>query len=118
MSPKDEERMIQEAEKKDEVVTPADAFKKDDKPKENDKQTTVLLDKGDRAAWKEGDFPHLFKDGSYRNKWYSSGLPSGAFCAIGGLELPDGQCGHWILQSGMGQVSFGRCPRFAITPGG
>lgn len=41
------------------------------------------LDSGDRAAWKAGDFPHLFKDGSYRNKWYVSGLPSGAFCAIG-----------------------------------
>lgn len=41
------------------------------------------LEKGDRDAWKAGDFPHLFKDGSYRNKWYSSGLPSGAFCAIG-----------------------------------
>jgi CubicO group peptidase (beta-lactamase class C family) len=38
---------------------------------------------GDRAAWKAGDFPHFFKDGSYRNKWYSSGLPSGVFCAIG-----------------------------------
>jgi transcription termination/antitermination protein NusG len=33
MSPKDEERMIQEAEKKDDVVTPADAFKKGDKVK-------------------------------------------------------------------------------------
>ncbi len=41
------------------------------------------LEKGDRDAWKAGDFPHLFNDGSYRNKWYSSGLPSGAFCAIG-----------------------------------
>lgn len=41
------------------------------------------LEHGDRAAWKAGDFPHLFANGSYRNKWYSSGLPSGAFCAIG-----------------------------------
>ena len=41
------------------------------------------LGEGDRAAWKAGDFPHFFKDGSYRNKWYSSGLQSGAFCAIG-----------------------------------
>jgi len=41
------------------------------------------LENGDRAAWKAGDFPHLFKDGSYRNKWYASGLASGAFCAIG-----------------------------------
>jgi CubicO group peptidase (beta-lactamase class C family) len=41
------------------------------------------MEKGDRDAWKAGDFPHFFKDGSYRNKWYSSGLPSGAFCAIG-----------------------------------
>lgn len=41
------------------------------------------LEKGDRDAWRAGDFPHFFKDGSYRNKWYASGLPSGAFCAIG-----------------------------------
>lgn len=41
------------------------------------------LENGDRAAWKAGDFPHLFRDGSYRNKWYASGLRSGAFCAIG-----------------------------------
>ena len=41
------------------------------------------LEQGDRAAWRGGDFPHLFANGSYRNKWYSSGLPSGAFSAIG-----------------------------------
>jgi len=41
------------------------------------------LEKGDRDAWKAGDFPHFFKDGSYRNKWYASGLPSGVFCTIG-----------------------------------
>ena len=41
------------------------------------------LEQGDRAAWKDGDFPHLFANGSYRNKWYSSGLPGGAFSAIG-----------------------------------
>ena len=41
------------------------------------------LEQGDRAAWRAGDFPHLFAYGSYRNKWYSSGLPSGAFAAIG-----------------------------------
>jgi len=41
------------------------------------------LEKGDRGAWKAGDFPHLFKEGSYRSKWYASGLPGGAFCAIG-----------------------------------
>lgn len=41
------------------------------------------LENGERAAWKAGDFPHLFRDGSYRNKWYASGLPSGAFSAIG-----------------------------------
>jgi CubicO group peptidase (beta-lactamase class C family) len=41
------------------------------------------LGAGDRAAWKAGDFPHLFANGSYRNKWYSSGLPSRAFAAIG-----------------------------------
>lgn len=41
------------------------------------------LEQGDRDAWKQGDFPHLFKDGSYRNKWYSSGFENGAFSAIG-----------------------------------
>jgi CubicO group peptidase (beta-lactamase class C family) len=38
---------------------------------------------GDKAAWKSGDFHYLLKDGSYRNKWYQSGLDSGAFMAIG-----------------------------------
>ncbi len=36
MSPKDQDRMIQEAEKKDEPVTPADAFKKGEKIKVTD----------------------------------------------------------------------------------
>ncbi|MBS3649109.1 serine hydrolase [Pseudaminobacter sp. 19-2017] len=38
---------------------------------------------GDKAAWKAGDFHTLLKDGSYRNKWYQSGLDNGAFMAIG-----------------------------------
>jgi CubicO group peptidase (beta-lactamase class C family) len=38
---------------------------------------------GDQAAWKSGDFAHLLKDGSYRNKWYQSGFDNGAFMAIG-----------------------------------
>ncbi|MFI0842734.1 serine hydrolase domain-containing protein [Mesorhizobium sp. IMUNJ 23232] len=41
------------------------------------------LSAGDPAAWKAGDFAHLLKDGSYRNKWYQSGFPNGAFMAIG-----------------------------------
>ncbi|MEQ1950293.1 serine hydrolase [Mesorhizobium sp. CN2-181] len=41
------------------------------------------LSAGDKAAWKAGDFAHLLKDGSYRNKWYQSGFPNGAFMAIG-----------------------------------
>ena len=41
------------------------------------------LSAGDPAAWKSGDFAHLLKDGSYRNKWYQSGFPNGAFMAIG-----------------------------------
>jgi CubicO group peptidase (beta-lactamase class C family) len=41
------------------------------------------LSGGDRAAWKAGDFAHLFKDGSYRNKWYQSGFGNRAFAAIG-----------------------------------
>jgi transcriptional antiterminator NusG len=36
MTPKDQDRMIQEAEKKDDAVTPADAFKKGDKIRVND----------------------------------------------------------------------------------
>jgi len=38
---------------------------------------------GDREAWKKGDFPFLFENGSYRSKWYQSGNANGAFCAIG-----------------------------------
>lgn len=38
---------------------------------------------GDRQAWKDGDFAKLFENGSYRSKWYQSGDPGGAFCAIG-----------------------------------
>jgi CubicO group peptidase (beta-lactamase class C family) len=38
---------------------------------------------GDPDAWKRGDFNFLMPDGSYRNKWYQSGQPSGAFLGIG-----------------------------------
>jgi CubicO group peptidase (beta-lactamase class C family) len=38
---------------------------------------------GDPRAWKDGDFPYLFAEGRYRNKWYATGEGSGAFCAIG-----------------------------------
>jgi CubicO group peptidase (beta-lactamase class C family) len=41
------------------------------------------LSAGDPAAWKAGDFAHLLQNGSYRNKWYQSGFPNGAFMAIG-----------------------------------
>ncbi|HEV7251510.1 MAG TPA: serine hydrolase [Mesorhizobium sp.] len=41
------------------------------------------LDAGDPQAWKAGDFPYLFAEGRYRNKWYATGHASGAFCAIG-----------------------------------
>lgn len=38
---------------------------------------------GDRAAWRAGDFAHLFTDGAYRNKWYATGYGDGSFAAIG-----------------------------------
>lgn len=41
------------------------------------------LQNGDPAAWAGGSFPHLFPNGRYRNKWYSSGDADGSFCAIG-----------------------------------
>jgi CubicO group peptidase (beta-lactamase class C family) len=39
--------------------------------------------KGDSEPWKKGDMVDLFPEGRYRSKWYQSGHPSGAFCAIG-----------------------------------
>lgn len=36
---------------------------------------------GSLDAWKRGDFPHLFAEGRYRNKWYQSG--KGSYCGIG-----------------------------------
>jgi len=59
------------------------------------------LENGDRNAWKAGDFPHLFKDGSYRNKWYSSGLTSRAFCAIG-------IHGQWLYVDPAAEVTIAR----------
>jgi CubicO group peptidase (beta-lactamase class C family) len=41
------------------------------------------LNGGDAAAWKAGDFSFLLPDGRYRNKWYQTGFPGGAFCGIG-----------------------------------
>ena len=38
---------------------------------------------GESAPWKKGDFFDLFPKGRYRSKWYQTGNPSGAFCAIG-----------------------------------
>ena len=38
---------------------------------------------GDSGPWKKGDFFTLFPNGRYRSKWYQTGSPSGAFCAIG-----------------------------------
>ncbi len=34
-------------------------------------------------AWQRGEMKSLFPNGGYRNKWYQTGNPSGAFCAIG-----------------------------------
>lgn len=36
-----------------------------------------------RAAWVDGDMAELFPAGSYRAKWYRTGLPSQAIAAIG-----------------------------------
>ena len=42
-----------------------------------------ICSNGDSAAWQKGDFANLFPNGSYRSKWYQTGLASGAYCAIG-----------------------------------
>ncbi|MEM1384941.1 MAG: serine hydrolase [Pseudomonadota bacterium] len=41
------------------------------------------LTQGDRQAWRRGDLVELFPAGSYRNQWYQTGHPSGAFAAVG-----------------------------------
>lgn len=44
---------------------------------------TDTVSGGDKAAWKAGDMNQLLEQGSYRNKWYSTGFASGAFMGIG-----------------------------------
>lgn len=38
---------------------------------------------GSSDAWQRGAMVPLFPQGRYRNKWYQSGKPSGAYCGIG-----------------------------------
>ncbi len=38
---------------------------------------------GNRDAWRRGSFAHLLPNGSYRNQWYQTGYPSGAYFALG-----------------------------------
>ncbi|CDX11495.1 6-aminohexanoate-dimer hydrolase [Mesorhizobium sp. ORS 3324] len=38
---------------------------------------------GSHEAWRRGTMAFLFPEGRYRNKWYQTGMPSGAFCGIG-----------------------------------
>jgi len=38
---------------------------------------------GDGAPWQKGAMQPLFPAGRYRSKWYQTGSPNGAFCAIG-----------------------------------
>jgi CubicO group peptidase (beta-lactamase class C family) len=38
---------------------------------------------GSYEAWQQGSFSHLLPKGRYRNQWYQTGNPNGAFCAIG-----------------------------------
>ena len=38
---------------------------------------------GSSDAWQRGTMVPLFPQGRYRNKWYQSGKPSGAYCGIG-----------------------------------
>ncbi len=38
---------------------------------------------GSPDAWQRGAMLPLFPKGRYRNKWYQTGLPSGAYCGIG-----------------------------------
>jgi CubicO group peptidase (beta-lactamase class C family) len=42
-----------------------------------------IRSKGDSEPWKKGDMVDLFPNGRYRTKWYQTGHPSGAYCAIG-----------------------------------
>ena len=44
---------------------------------------TDTVSGGDKAAWKAGEMNQLLEQGSYRNKWYSTGFASGAFMGIG-----------------------------------
>ncbi len=38
---------------------------------------------GSRDAWQRGSMSDLLPNGKYRNQWYQTGNPAGAFCAIG-----------------------------------
>ncbi|MCH4555304.1 CubicO group peptidase (beta-lactamase class C family) [Mesorhizobium sp. USDA 4775] len=38
---------------------------------------------GSAEAWQRGTMAFLFPYGRYRNKWYQTGKPSGAYCGIG-----------------------------------
>ena len=64
------------------------------------------LQNGDRDAWRQGDFAHLLANGSYRNKWYSTGFGSGAFCA-------NGIHGQWLYVDPAAEVTI---VRFASQP--
>lgn len=37
---------------------------------------------GSRDAWRRGSMSELLPNGKYRNQWYQTGNPAGAFCAI------------------------------------
>ncbi|MDQ6433363.1 serine hydrolase [Mesorhizobium sp. LHD-90] len=56
---------------------------------------------GDKAAWEAGDFAHLLRDGSYRNKWYQSGYANGAFLAAG-------IHGQWLYVDPVSEVVIAR----------
>lgn len=42
-----------------------------------------MLYAGDHEAWATGNFADFFPDGRYRNCWYLTGYPEGAYCGIG-----------------------------------
>lgn len=44
---------------------------------------TEITSGGNRDAWRTGDFAYIFPNGNYRNKWYQTGNPYNAICAIG-----------------------------------
>jgi len=52
---------------------------------------------GNHDAWRRGSFAHLLPDGRYRNQWYQTGYPSGAYFALG-------IHGQWIYVDPLHQV--------------